>query len=118
MTYYWRIVAGDNLGATTGGPIWSFTTLQEGGKTWRLSGKVTEAVSGREAALAGVTMLVTGAATATTSTNNGGNYSLRLPNGTYTVTPGKSGYTFSPSSQGVTIADGNVRGVDFTATSQ
>jgi subtilisin family serine protease len=30
-TYYWRIVARDNLGATTSGPTWSFTTTGGGG---------------------------------------------------------------------------------------
>jgi hypothetical protein len=114
-TYSWRIVARDNLGATTGGSLWSFTTILEGGKTWWLRGKVTEVVDGREAAVAGVMVTVTGAATITTITNNGGNYSVRLANGTYTVTPSKSGYTFSPSSRTVTIAGGNVREVDFTA---
>ena len=30
-TYYWRIVAGDDHGASTSGPIWQFTTAQGGG---------------------------------------------------------------------------------------
>jgi subtilisin family serine protease len=30
-TYYWRMVARDNLGTTTSGPTWSFTTVGGGG---------------------------------------------------------------------------------------
>jgi hypothetical protein len=40
-----------------------------------------------------------------------------LANGSYTVTPIKSGVTFSPASQSVTINGSNVTGVNFTATS-
>ena len=36
--------------------------------------------------------------------------------GTYTVTPTKTGFTFSPTSRSVTIAGTSVTGVDFTAT--
>ena len=30
-TYYWKIVAKDNQGATTAGPVWNFTTVTGGG---------------------------------------------------------------------------------------
>src|SRR5205807_4803605 len=39
-----------------------------------------------------------------------------LANGTYTVTPSKSGCTFSPTSLSVTVAGANVSGNNFTAT--
>jgi hypothetical protein len=39
-----------------------------------------------------------------------------LANGTYTVTPSKSGCTFSPATLSVTIAGANVTGNNFTAT--
>src|SRR3954453_12835880 len=39
-----------------------------------------------------------------------------LANGTYTVTPSKSGCTFSPASLSVTVAGANVTGNNFTAT--
>ena len=39
-----------------------------------------------------------------------------LANGSYTITPTKSGYTFSPTSQQVTVNGANVSGVNFTAT--
>ncbi|HYR28760.1 MAG TPA: pre-peptidase C-terminal domain-containing protein, partial [Thermoanaerobaculia bacterium] len=46
-----------------------------------------------------------------------GNYTVTgLPNGTYTVTPTKSGCTFSPASASVTIAGANITGRNFTAT--
>jgi hypothetical protein len=45
------------------------------------------------------------------------NYTITgLANGTYTVTPSKSGCTFSPASSSITIASANVTGVNFTAT--
>lgn len=44
------------------------------------------------------------------------NYTITgLPNGTYTVTPSKSGCTFSPVSTSVTISGANVTGTNFTA---
>jgi hypothetical protein len=39
-----------------------------------------------------------------------------LANGTYTVTPSKSGCTFSPATLSVTVAGANVTGNNFTAT--
>ncbi len=39
-----------------------------------------------------------------------------LANGTYTVTPSKSGCTFSPTTLSVTVAGANVTGNNFTAT--
>jgi hypothetical protein len=45
------------------------------------------------------------------------NYTIaNLANGTYTVTPSKSGCTFSPASSSVTVNGANVTGVNFTAT--
>lgn len=45
------------------------------------------------------------------------NYSIGgLANGTYTVTPSKSGCTFSPASQSVTVSGANVTGINFTAS--
>jgi hypothetical protein len=38
-------------------------------------------------------------------------------NGTYTVTPTKSGFTFSPTSQTTAVNNGNVTAVNFTAVS-
>ncbi len=56
-----------------------------------------------------------GSASATSDGSN--NYTITgLANGTYTVTPTKSGCTFSPVSLSVTISGANVTGQNFTAT--
>jgi hypothetical protein len=45
------------------------------------------------------------------------NYTISgLANGTYTVTPSKSGCTFSPASQSVSVTGANVTGINFTAS--
>lgn len=45
------------------------------------------------------------------------NYTISgLANGTYTVTPSKTGCTFSPASASVTVSGANVSGINFTAT--
>jgi hypothetical protein len=57
----------------------------------------------------------TGAKSATSDASN--NYSITgLANGTYTVTPSKSGCTFSPASLSVTVSGANVTGQNFTAS--
>ena len=72
-------------------------------------------LSGTIAGTTGVTVTLTGGATTTTDAS--GNFSFSLvSNGTYTVTPSKTGYTFSPASQSVTIGGASVGGVNFTAT--
>jgi hypothetical protein len=56
-----------------------------------------------------------GTKSATSDASN--NYTITgLANGTYTVTPSKSGCTFSPTSLSVTISGANVTGKNFTAT--
>lgn len=65
----------------------------------------------------GVTITLTGAATASTTTDVSGNYSLTgLADGSYTVKPSKTGYTFTPSSKNVTVSGANQTGINFTAT--
>ena len=79
-------------------------------QTWTLSGTLSPSSAG-----AGATMTLTGAATATVTADASGNYAfLNLSNGTYTVTPTRSGYTFAPTSQPVTIANANVSAINFT----
>jgi hypothetical protein len=81
---------------------------------------VTYSVSGTVggAIVAGVTISLSGTATASTTTNASGNYSFTgLANGSYTVTPSNSAYVFSPSSLAVSISGANVTGQDFIAYS-
>ena len=79
---------------------------------YSISGTVTDAVQ------AGVTMTLSGSVSKTTTTDSSGNYIFSgLSNGTYTVTPSKTGYTFTPTNRQVQISEANVIGVDFTATS-
>ena len=64
----------------------------------------------------GVTINLTGATTATTTSGADGSYSFTgLLNGSYTVTPVKTGYTFTPSSSGVNVSGANMTGNDFEA---
>jgi len=65
----------------------------------------------------GTTLTLGGAGTATTSANSSGNYAFSgLTNGTYSVTPSKSGYTFSPAAQSETINGANITNVNFTVS--
>ena len=85
-----------------GVPVPSFT----------ISGNITPAASG-----AGTTVNLTGTASMTTTADGSGIYSFTvLANGSYTVTPVKSGYTFSPSSQTVVVNGANVSVGNFIAT--
>ena len=62
-------------------------------------------------------MNLSGAATATAVADSLGNYSFAgLANGSYTITPSKSGYAFTPASLSATINGANVAGQNFTAT--
>ncbi|MCU1230173.1 MAG: hypothetical protein JWO97_3057 [Acidobacteria bacterium] len=59
--------------------------------------------------------LTAGSQGATSDASN--NYTISgLANGTYTVTPSKSGCTFAPASLSVTITSANATGQNFTAT--
>ncbi|HPR63624.1 MAG TPA: pre-peptidase C-terminal domain-containing protein [Thermoanaerobaculia bacterium] len=93
----------------------SFTitaTVTTPSETYSISGTVSGAIT------SGVTMTLTGAASATTTTASGGTYTFSsLSNGTYTVTPSASGYTFTPSSLSVTINGANQTGKNFTSVS-
>jgi hypothetical protein len=82
-------------------------------QTWSISGTISPASLG-----AGATVGLSGAATATATADSSGNYFFSgLANGTYTVTPSRSGDTFSPASQSVTINGANATAVNFTAAS-
>ncbi len=80
--------------------------------TWSLSGAITPSNLGN-----GATVNLSGAATTSTVADANGNFSFaNLPNGSYTVTPSKSGVTMSPASRSVTISGADVTSVNFSAT--
>ncbi|MFH1447022.1 MAG: carboxypeptidase-like regulatory domain-containing protein, partial [Chloroflexota bacterium] len=85
-----------------------------GGSTYSISGAVTGADL---AGLAGVTINLTGAATASTTTDASGNFTFSgLADGTYTVTPVKEGFTFTPPSLEKVVKGASVTGANFVAT--
>jgi len=79
-------------------------------QTWTISGSVSPPASA-----AGTTLTLQGPSSATTSPDTSGNYSFTgLANGSYTITPAKSGVTFSPASQSIAINGASQSGVNFT----
>jgi hypothetical protein len=78
---------------------------------YRISGNVSGAVA------SGVTVRLSGAKSATTTTSATGSYSFGgLANGNYSVTPSATGYSFSPQSWAVTVGGANVSGKNFAAS--
>src|SRR5258708_8643155 len=81
------------------------------GSSWNISGTVNGVPGG------GVTMTLSGAASATATSDSSGNYSFGgLANGAYTITPTHSGYTFTPASQNVTINGASISGINFNSS--
>ncbi len=92
----------------------NFTATVQSGSTYSISGTVSPTAGG-----SGATVMLSGAAGATTVTNTLGNYTFTgLANGTYIVTPTNTGYTFSPANQTATVNGTNLANVNFTATAQ
>jgi hypothetical protein len=78
--------------------------------SYGISGTVSGAV------VAGVTLTLSGANTATATTDGSGHYSFPgLANGRYTMTPSLAGgYAFTPASLPVKVNGANVDGQNFT----
>ena len=96
-------VSGANVGAVN----FNSTTAP----TYSISGTISGAGG------PGATVNLTGAATASTTADTGGNYTFSgLANGSYTVTPSKSGYVYTPASQAVSVSGANVGAVNFNST--
>src|SRR5271155_2701609 len=73
-------------------------------QTYSILGSITPAGNG-----SGATVVLSGAASASTTADGSGAFSFSgLANGTYTLTPSRTGYTFSPTSQNVTVSGANV----------
>lgn len=85
-----------------------------GAVTYSLSGMVSSAFD--DSAIPGVAISLTGAGTASTTTNASGRYTFSgLANGTYTVSAMLTDAVFFPDSIAVTVAGGNVGDGDFLA---
>jgi hypothetical protein len=79
--------------------------------TYTISGAVSGVV------LEGVTITLSGAGSASTTTNASGNYSFpNLVNGSYTVTPSKSGYNFNPVSSSVAVSGADRSAINFESS--
>ena len=80
------------------------------------SGVSTWTISGNIAGGAGSTVSLTGASNAVTTADASGAYSFAgVADGSYTVTPTKSGFSFSPPNQAVTVNGANVASINFAA---
>ncbi|HEY5580364.1 MAG TPA: carboxypeptidase regulatory-like domain-containing protein [Rhodoferax sp.] len=77
----------------------------------------TYSISGTVTGAANVTLALSGASTATATTDASGNYSFAgLANGSYTVTPTKTGFAFNPTSTAVSVSGANVTEKNSVAT--
>jgi len=104
-TYYYQVNSTDPKGNRGHGGN-KFKTAG-----FSMSGTITPAAAGNGAAVA-----LSGAASASATADNAGNYTFAgLPNGSYQVTPTHTGYAFTPGSQSTTVNGANVTGVNFTA---
>jgi hypothetical protein len=92
----------------------STSTPPPQGQTYTVSGTISPSAGG-----SGATVTLSGSSSASTTANSSGAYTFSgLANGSYAVTPSRSGYTFNPSSQTATVSGANVTGVNFTANVQ
>ena len=98
-------------------PASQSVTVSGGNRTANFSSATMYTISGTisGAGGSGATVNLTGASTATVTANSSGVYSFTVVNGTYTVTPVKTGYVFSPTSQSVTVSNGN-RTANFSSS--
>ncbi len=78
---------------------------------WSISGNIDPAADG-----SGTSVMLSGATSALMTAGRSGNYSFTgLSNGSYTVTPTKTGYSFTPAHRPVSLNGANASGVNFTA---
>ena len=73
-------------------------------------------VSGTITGVGGATLTLSGTATGTATADASGNYTFSgLANGSYTITPAKTGFVFSPSKETATVNGADMTGMDFGA---
>jgi hypothetical protein len=76
----------------------------------------TYSISGTITGGGGSTVTLSGAASASVPADSSGNYTFaNLANGSYTITPSKTGFTFTPATRSVVVSGANQSSVDFTA---
>ena len=98
-------------GSSVGGV--NFTASQSTTTSFSISGTVTPAALGT-----GVTLTLTGPVSGSTVTDAAGNFSFAgVPDGMYVINPSKSGMIFSPIASTVVVAEANVTGLAFSASS-
>jgi len=87
--------------------VWPVRTAPS---TYSISGSITGDVQ------TDVTVSVSGDSTGSVVTDSSGNYTyIGLIDGSYTITPEKSGYIFTPSSKTITVAGANQIEINFQA---
>jgi inhibitor of cysteine peptidase len=80
--------------------------------SYSISGKVSGDV------LSGIKITLSGAGSASTTTDTGGNYSFSgAAKGSYTITPSMTGYAFNPTSINATVNNADLAEQNFTSTS-
>jgi len=98
------------LGCGGGG---SNSATQSTTPTYTISGSVTESGAG----LAGATVTLIGTSTVTTTTDANGKFAFTgLPDGNYSVIPGKAGKRSTPTYKSATISGADIPNVNFTTT--
>jgi len=106
---YIRLVALDELHGNPYTSMAELNVLDSTNATYSISGTLSPAALG-----SGVTVALSGAAGATTTTDSSGNYVFSgLVNGSYTLTPTMSGTIVTPTSQTVTVSGASITGVNF-----
>ncbi len=98
----------------TGG---SYVRCVRGGQSGSFGNfSISGTISYNGTGISGVTVTLSGAGTGTTTTDSNGNYTFTgLSNGSYTVTPSKSGYAFTPDN--ITISGASQTGDNIVASS-
>jgi plastocyanin len=103
-------------GTDVTGVTFTATPVQSG--IYTIFGHVSAVSAGDSTGVIGVTMTLSGTNSATTTTDIYGTYSFTgLANGSYTITPSRTGFFFSPTSSTQTVSGANIGNVAFDATS-
>jgi hypothetical protein len=90
----------------------NFTASAQTGPNFTISGNISPASSGK-----GSAVILTGPVGATATADASGNYIFPgLVNGSYSITPNKSGFEFSPTTLAETVDGADVLNANFTAT--